>query len=244
MLKDILTQRNISVYKLSKETDISYSTLNDIVIEKTDIKNASASVLYRLSKYLDISMERLYENSYEGSTVIYLYNDGRNVILEFEGNRIQYLGPKNLLCFNRIRRIEMNVVYVECCFEDEEKKIYREEDYIDLSDVLSEYTDVLNRAYSVRVGKPKESLKNSLIDQAFLVSDSIAVLLYDNTDIPDSCVQVVSLARPSQRAVIRLRDYSVVTTNMSSAMLTRAIASVRRNIEEINEVIAEVARYA
>ena len=38
MIKDILKSKGLSVYKVSKETNISYSTLNDIVIEKTDIK--------------------------------------------------------------------------------------------------------------------------------------------------------------------------------------------------------------
>lgn len=63
MLKDILSSKNLSVYRVAKDTGISYSTLNDIVIEKTDLKNTSAHTLYRLSKYLEISMEMLYEDA-------------------------------------------------------------------------------------------------------------------------------------------------------------------------------------
>lgn len=63
MLKDILVERNLSVYRVSKDTGIAYSTLNDIVIDKKDIKKASAELLYRLAKYLNLSMEVLYENA-------------------------------------------------------------------------------------------------------------------------------------------------------------------------------------
>lgn len=61
MIKDILIEKNLSVYKVSKETGIAYTTLNDIVIEKTDIRKSSAELLYRLSKYFCIPMETLYE---------------------------------------------------------------------------------------------------------------------------------------------------------------------------------------
>lgn len=67
MLKDILQRAGLSVYKVSKDTGIAYTTLNDIVIEKTDLKNASAALLYRLSKYLEVSMEYLYEDSLQNN---------------------------------------------------------------------------------------------------------------------------------------------------------------------------------
>ena len=47
MLKDVLDSKGLSVYKVAKDTNISYSTLNDIVIEKTDIKKTSSELLYR-----------------------------------------------------------------------------------------------------------------------------------------------------------------------------------------------------
>lgn len=244
MLKDILQERGISVYKLSKDTGISYTTVNDIVIEKTDIKNTSANMLYRLAKYLGLSMETLYEGSEESITNIYLSNEGRNVILTFNENRIQYLGPKNLLSFHRINRIEQNVIYIDCYFEDLDGKIYCEEDYIDLSDVLCGYESVIEGKYTIIVGKRDSGERETLIDQALLVSDNLAILYYISTDIPDECVQVVSLARPKSRAVVRIKDYSVVTSTMSQALLNRAVDAVKRNIDEISEEVEEVSRYA
>ena len=66
MLRDLLKEKGISVYKASKDMGIAYSTLNDLVIEKTNISNTSVDILYRLACYLDYSMEYIYKDSLGG----------------------------------------------------------------------------------------------------------------------------------------------------------------------------------
>ncbi len=61
MLKEILNQKNISIYKLAQDCGIPYSTLNDIVNDKVDVKNIRAGILFELSKALQISMDELYK---------------------------------------------------------------------------------------------------------------------------------------------------------------------------------------
>jgi len=61
MLKTYLTIRNISIYSLSKQSGISYSTLNDIVNCKVEIANVKAGILHAVAKTLGISMDMLYE---------------------------------------------------------------------------------------------------------------------------------------------------------------------------------------
>ena len=58
-LNRLLVDRNISKYKLSKLTNIPYSTLNDIFNNKTDIMNCSVMTLYKISKVLGVSIETL-----------------------------------------------------------------------------------------------------------------------------------------------------------------------------------------
>ena len=69
MLGDILEEYDISLYELSKRTQIPYSTLSNIKLEKTDTRRITGDTLYRLSKYLGISMEELYLklNNYTGN---------------------------------------------------------------------------------------------------------------------------------------------------------------------------------
>lgn len=60
MLTDLLTEYDISLYELSQKANVPYSTLSNIKLEKTDARKISSDTLYRLSKYLNIPMEKLY----------------------------------------------------------------------------------------------------------------------------------------------------------------------------------------
>lgn len=55
----MLANKNMSKYRLSKITDIPYSTLNDIVSRKTDIMNCSVITVYKIALALDVSIETL-----------------------------------------------------------------------------------------------------------------------------------------------------------------------------------------
>lgn len=244
MLKDIFEERGLSVYKVSKDTNISYSTLNDIVIEKTDIKKASAELVYRLSKYLNLTMETLFTINDEHSETIYIHNIGRSIVVETRNCRHQYLGPKNLISFRQINKIEGHVVYIEAIFKDSEYGFMAEEEYIDLQDVLEEDATILNLKYSVQIGKASKIRREDLIDEALMVSDNLSIKLHFIPNSMEPMVEVRSMSRMESRAVIRLLDYAIVETNMSVSMQQRAIDAVKRNIDLINDESVVMYNYA
>lgn len=59
MLEQILKQKQISVYKCAKQSNIPYTTLLEIVKGKTNILNCSVQTVYRLSGTLDMSIEEI-----------------------------------------------------------------------------------------------------------------------------------------------------------------------------------------
>jgi transcriptional regulator with XRE-family HTH domain len=61
MLKNYLQEKKISIYQLSKETGISYSTLSNLVNQKTDAEICSGGVLRKISRYLDLTMDEVYD---------------------------------------------------------------------------------------------------------------------------------------------------------------------------------------
>ena len=61
MIKELLRQKNISIYKLAAISGIPYSTLNDIVNHKVDISNIRAGIGFKLANILNISMDELYK---------------------------------------------------------------------------------------------------------------------------------------------------------------------------------------
>ena len=59
LLKDYVNKKGFSLYRLSKNTSIPYSTLRDLYINKTPLSKASGEVIYKLATILDVSMEEL-----------------------------------------------------------------------------------------------------------------------------------------------------------------------------------------
>lgn len=58
-VNEIITMMHISKYRLAKNSDIPYMTINDICSGKTNIAECSAKTIYKLSKELGVSMEEL-----------------------------------------------------------------------------------------------------------------------------------------------------------------------------------------
>ena len=61
MINKLLKEKNITKYRLSKDSGIPYSTISDICSGKTSLEKCSAETVYKLSRILDVSMEQLLE---------------------------------------------------------------------------------------------------------------------------------------------------------------------------------------
>ena len=59
LLSYYLKKKDMSLYRLSKETSIPYSTLRDLYMNKTPLSKASGEVIYKISSVLDVPMEEL-----------------------------------------------------------------------------------------------------------------------------------------------------------------------------------------
>lgn len=241
MLKDIIKERNESVYSVSQNTGISYSTLSDIVMDKVDIRNVQARQLYRLAKYFNLTMEYLYENS-SAENVIKITNDGSNIILNIEGVNYQYLGPKNLVAFKSINKVEENVIYVDTYYSGDEG-IYVEEEYIDIMDVLADYDASLPEEYVCRIENQNGGDKIRLIDEALMVSDGMAIS-YNVGSAGDIQLSVTNISRNKMFMKVRLSDYSVLETNMSKNMQNRALEAVKRNATLLQTMCEKELKYA
>ena len=58
-LNNLLEKKNISKYRLWKESGVPQATISDICTGKTKIEKCSAETIYRIAKVLDVSMESL-----------------------------------------------------------------------------------------------------------------------------------------------------------------------------------------
>jgi len=65
LINELIEKKNITKYRLSKESGVPQATINDICSGKTDLDKCAAGTLYRLAKVLDVSIEDILESSHQ-----------------------------------------------------------------------------------------------------------------------------------------------------------------------------------
>ena len=245
MLKDLIEEKRISAYELSAKSGVPYSTLLDIINGKTNIQNTSAKVLYNLSKTIGISMEELYLDK-NISMSLYLYNEGRDVIIKYNDNLIKYQGPKNLVSFKRINAVQNGVIYVDTYYKDGDS-INLEEEYIDLNELWLEYVHDTNTPdwslINYHVGKPGLSKRERLKNESLIVSDNLA-FTYHSSTTEDVEIEIINMTRNNDRMLMRLKDYAILSTNMKINMQKRAIETAKRNADIIQFELKRIKSHA
>lgn len=61
MLRDMIDEKGESVYRVSKESGLPYTTLNELVMGKKDVDSCSLRTLSALAQYFGVSLDTLYK---------------------------------------------------------------------------------------------------------------------------------------------------------------------------------------
>ncbi|MCC8081409.1 MAG: helix-turn-helix transcriptional regulator [Lachnospiraceae bacterium] len=61
LIQEYINNSNRTLYRLSKEANIPYTTLKDLYAGKTKVQNVSVDTIYKLSQALDVPVEDLIE---------------------------------------------------------------------------------------------------------------------------------------------------------------------------------------
>lgn len=72
-VRELIENKNITLYRLSKNSGIPYTTVNDIYHGRTGLDKCTAETVYKLSKELGVSMEELLIPCLSESTDFELY---------------------------------------------------------------------------------------------------------------------------------------------------------------------------
>lgn len=65
LIKEKLKEKNMTMYRLSKESGVPQATINDICNGKAEMEKCAAGTLYRISKVLSVTIEDILESSRE-----------------------------------------------------------------------------------------------------------------------------------------------------------------------------------
>ena len=61
IIREIMEKNGMTTYRLSKNSGIPYTTVNDICNNKVSLAKCNSETVYKLSKALNVSMEELLE---------------------------------------------------------------------------------------------------------------------------------------------------------------------------------------
>ena len=64
-VSELMNEKKITKYRLSKDSGVPYTTVNDICSGKAQLKKCSAETVYRISKTLGVTMESLIESCFD-----------------------------------------------------------------------------------------------------------------------------------------------------------------------------------
>lgn len=113
MINDLIKEKNITIYRLSKDSGIPYATVNDICNGRTRLEKCSAETIYKLAKALKVTMETLLEPYIAERCSFELYKS--NVC-----HRVKALGDiefvVEVLESNQIRQYYERKWYPECFY--------------------------------------------------------------------------------------------------------------------------------
>lgn len=152
MINDLIKRKNITRYRLSKESGVPYTTINDICNQKTRLNKASAETVYRLAKVLDIPMEILVE----------YYLDSRNDFELFKSNvchRVKVLGDIEFI--------------IETLEKDDIRTFYRKQWYRESLYLLA-MLDYISRVNEVPLCTGYNDLRNCRLEHTLFPAGILA----------------------------------------------------------------------
>ncbi len=63
IVNDLLKIKNMSRYRLSKESGVAMTTITDICSGKADLDKCAAGTLYKIARVLGVTVDSLLENN-------------------------------------------------------------------------------------------------------------------------------------------------------------------------------------
>lgn len=117
-MSELLEKKNMSRYRLSKESGVAQTTIADICSGKARIEKCSADTLYRIAKTLGVTMESLIEEEMEAQaqhhrTSFDVYKSNVCHLVKDKGD-IDFI--MDVLTNDEVRKLYERKWYAECFY--------------------------------------------------------------------------------------------------------------------------------
>lgn len=174
-INEVLEQKNITKYRLWKESGVPQATISDICTGKTRIEKCSAETIFRIAKVLDVSMESLIAPAV------------RNV--EEERRRPAFDIFKSNTC-HRVKDMGDIPFIIQLLKTNQIREFYEKKWYPEALYLLA-MLDYLSRENNVPICKNYNDIRNSKLQRPIYPSSVIILCKTMKSDAPkEECVRM------------------------------------------------------
>ncbi len=174
-LNQMLEQKNITKYRLWKESGVPQATISDICTGKTRIEKCSAETIYRIAKVLDVSMESLIAPAVRS--------------MDEERNRPSFEIFKSNTC-HRVKDLGDIPFVIELLQTNQIRKLYEKKWYPEALYLLA-MLDYLSRENNIPICKNYNDIRSAKLKQRVYPSSVIILCKTMNSDAPkEECIRL------------------------------------------------------
>lgn len=177
-LNEVLAQKNITKYRLWKESGVPQATISDICTGKTKIEKCSAETIYRIAKVLDVSMESLIAPAVKS--------------IDEERRRPSFDVFKSNVC-HQVKDLGDIPFIIQLLQSNQIRKLYEKKWYPEALYLLA-MLDYLSRENNVPICKNYNDIRNSKLQTLIYPSSVVIMCQTMNSDEPKK--EIIRMAIP------------------------------------------------
>ena len=174
-LNEMLEQKNITKYRLWKESGVPQATISDICTGKTRIEKCSAETIYRIAKVLDVPMESLIAPAVR--------------VMDEERRRPSFEIFKSNIC-HRVKDMGDIPFVIDLLQSNQIRKLYEKKWYPEALYLLA-MLDYLSRENNIPICKNYNDIRAAKLQQLVYPSSVIIMCKALKSDAPkEECIRM------------------------------------------------------
>ena len=174
-LNEMLEQKNITKYRLWKESGVPQATISDICTGKTRIEKCSAETIYRIAKVLDVPMESLIAPAVR--------------VMDEERRRPSFEIFKSNIC-HRVKDMGDIPFVIDLLQSNQIRKLYEKKWYPEALYLLA-MLDYLSRENNIPICKNYNDIRASKLKQRIYPSSVMILCKALHSDTPkEECIRL------------------------------------------------------
>ncbi len=187
-IRDVLEQRNMSIYQLAKASGVPYSTVNDICNGKARLEKCSAETIYHIARALDLPMEELLAPCFV--------------------KRCSFENFKSLIC-HRVKELG-DIDFIADTLENEQIRTYFNRKWYPESLYLLAMLDYISRENNIPLCDEYDDLRRCKLEKPVYPASILAICAASKSD--------AAMKRAAMEAIPEFKRFNIIENDVRNVV--------------------------